>query len=1385
VEELVDGEMMQVSMAHSEALDRHGKDIDGGRWVTFALQNDEECVDENLPISVEVWRVECPPYQGRIVPIYPQCPLSEMVVLQFSGDGGGDPTNLYFQWQWSIDYDSISGEGTWNDYSENGGGLREVLIEGGSDVFALIDTYWRVRYRGYVGCGCTEDEDCNENDPNDPDPYGDWNYDWGLDTEISDWADVQLVEGWVKRVIRGINAFDQRVEEFHENDPATYVDMIRQAGKRYVEPVALNCDPDNIDGVGLIELYETVLARAIKFSLEAGIYNDAVGKALLLAAGKIADFNMLLGNEAYADALDPTIGVFAQQGEPSGAYDPRAAFAFEEQVISLLEEELALLRGQDRQRPLDYDADGVILATVDNRLPWNFTSGNGQIAYANNYQLIDVEEAVETYPQGHGDAWGYFLTAENEFFSLLNDSVFEWVVAHEDVLVSGQIVPVGFKYERKFAQAAAGKARAGAAVAALTFRERYTDSQWDRQRGFPDGDSDRAWGVEDWTARAGQGAYLDWALANALLPELNPGACSGMVCSDSRGACGTDDDCPNGEICIVVMCNDDSDCYNGATCDGHEFTVKQIDRGTVSELPDIAAAFAEIQSIADEADAGMNPLGVSANVVPFGLDPSELADGRTHFDQVLQRALAALSNAATAFDYANANTQRLRLLQDDVDNFEDLIEEQESGYTSQLIEVFGRPYPEDDAYPASYGGPDIWHFEYMDDSPLYALSELEDAAEGGTTTINVKFAAPDFSDLGDHTSEDFEGAIDEWTVEFNVSTNGLGLVKPSNWSRRPAVGEIQLARSDLLQLLGRYLQSLENYDSLLTQVQEQASLLSDLYGLSAHVLSVMTEGREEQRSLSEQIRIWRAGELLARKLGNIAMAAGNAWAEALPTSVGLSNDISAPLRSTIRLIATGVAEAFYSVGDGASWEQLKLQHDKELVSLDQQIEITGLQNDYQEDQQVVALTQLIRAVPPAIVDLYTTQEALQQSTSRYKSAIERGMRLWDQRSAYRARTADRITKHRYRDMAFRIYRNDALQKYRAQFDLAARYAYLAAKAYDYESNLLGDDPLSGGRILTRLVRERSLGVVQNGIPYSGPGLAGVLAQLASNYEVLRGELGINAEDKLTRTFHLRWEAFRVSNAVGSDGTWRELFDNVEGSGLPFVIADLNEWQPYRDYCQPLLPITGAEPAIVIPLQTTLSTGLNLFGQSSTGDEILPPDRYAVKIHSTSVRFAESYPSPPLNRQVHVYLIPAGVDIMRVPTDGATTRSWTVLDQVLPMPFPVTYEELRQPDWMPWDAVAGGSAAMAHRRRLSTLTACPVTNETCDPSYVLAGRSIWNDRWYLVIPGSQLMGDDPAAGIDVFINGEDADYPNGVRDVELQFELYGYKGTAGFEPPAAP
>ncbi len=1358
-------------------------------WVTLAFQNDQACVDVGLPVSLEVWRVECPPDQGFIRPIQPVCPLSEKLVLQFSGDAGGEPEKLYYQWQWSLDYDRNNPLlATWNDYNPpadylTGRGLREVLIEGAS-IFTLQDSYWRMRYRGYLGCPCTEDDvndTCNEHEPYDPDD------DWtlvdngtpsGENTQISDWTEPQLAEGWVKRVIRGLNPFDQRVEQFHTNDAATYVDMILQAGNRFVDPVPLNCTPDNIDSVGLIELYETVLRRARSFSIDQGFSMPGITTAILLATGKIADLHMLLGNEAYADAMDPTIGTFALAGDSSAGYDPHAVFCFEEQVESLLAEELALLRGRSDFRSPDYDADEVLVATVDNRLPWNFTSGNGQVAYANNYQLLDVEEAMTTYPQGHGDAWGYYLTALRKFYVLLVHPIFDWVVTTEEVLVHGQPVAVGFKYERKFAQAAAANARTGAAITSLTFRQLYDGEPLSQQLGYPDPQANEiqkgAWGVADWARRAGQGAYLDWVVANSLLPAINIGTCSNNI----------------------RACENDEDCDNDAICLDHSHDIQRIDRTTVPELREIAASYSEIQSILDRADAGLNPLGLASDVVPFGLDPTQLEEGATHFDQVYQRALVGLNNAAIAFDYANQNTQRLKSMHDDVDRFDDLVEEREMDFKGRLIEVFGRPHTEDigvgGSYPAGYVGPDLVHFAYVDPSDLIAVDNSKK-----TTTIKVEFDKPNFGALGD-VGQHLEQETDQWVVEFNVSTDGLGLVKPDGWGARPEPGEIQFTLAELLQTIARYQQALERYEMLLDQIQDQADLLRSLFDLNEDALGVMNQGLGKQIQLNKLIKNARFMQLLYRKLGSSAVLLGSALAETLPQNliVGIAagGDFTSIPRGAFKTAGAVANEILGGLADLQSLTELQGQQDKEIVSSAQQITITGLQNAYQEDQQVVALGQLIRGLPSARLELYTVAEAIKQATGRYHSAVGRGLRLLEQRTAFRHRTANQISKDRYRDMAFRIFRNDALQKYRAQFDLAARYVYLAAQAYDYETNLLGNDPMGGQRFKTDIVKVRHLGVIRGGVPYVGNGLAGKLAEMAANFGVLRSELGFNSKDELVRTFSLRWELFRIENAVASDLAWRCLLDpeliECQGQTLPpdppFIVPDLNSWAVYREYCEPLRQdedptVREPEPALVIPFSTELLSGSNLFGHTTRGDETLPSDHYAIKIQSVGIRFAQSYASPPLNKQVNVYLVPTGIDRLRVPTDG-TVRDWHVLDQTLPMPFPITQDDLRRPNWLAWDSLVGGSAEMANRRRIPTIAACPTTDEECDMSQKLAGRSVWNTRWFLIIPGSQLMADSPYPDdsgasrdwFDWFMNGA---YGTGVRDIQLIIKAYGYAGTS--------
>src|SRR6185369_1773140 len=119
--------------------------------------------------------------------------------------------------------------------------------------------------------------------------------------------------------------------------------LLTQAGHRWEGDIALNAD--TINNYGLIEIYETVLRRGRSLSIDSGINFGPANDALLLAAGYLNDLYMAIGNEASADAANPTIGI----GTKDNTYGEiaTALFSFKGQLPSLLEEELALLRGRD------------------------------------------------------------------------------------------------------------------------------------------------------------------------------------------------------------------------------------------------------------------------------------------------------------------------------------------------------------------------------------------------------------------------------------------------------------------------------------------------------------------------------------------------------------------------------------------------------------------------------------------------------------------------------------------------------------------------------------------------------------------------------------------------------------------------------------------------------------------------------------------------------------------------------------------------------------------------------------------------------------------------------------------------------------------------------
>ena len=87
----------------------------------------------------------------------------------------------------------------------------------------------------------------------------------------------------------------------------TSASILTQAGTRWEGDVALSLE--NINDYGLIEIYETVMNRGRMLSVDAGINYGPANDALLLVAGYLSDLYMMLGNEAWADASNPTIGI--------------------------------------------------------------------------------------------------------------------------------------------------------------------------------------------------------------------------------------------------------------------------------------------------------------------------------------------------------------------------------------------------------------------------------------------------------------------------------------------------------------------------------------------------------------------------------------------------------------------------------------------------------------------------------------------------------------------------------------------------------------------------------------------------------------------------------------------------------------------------------------------------------------------------------------------------------------------------------------------------------------------------------------------------------------------------------------------------------------------
>ena len=140
----------------------------------------------------------------------------------------------------------------------------------------------------------------------------------------------------------------------------------------------------------------------------------------------------------------------------------------------------------------------------------------------------------------------------------------------------------------------------------------------------------------------------------------------------------------------------------------------------------------------------------------------------------------------------------------------------------------------------------------------------------------------------------------------------------------------------------------------------------------------------------------------------------------------------------------------------------------------------------------------------------------------------------------------------------------------------------------------------------------------------------------------------------------------------------------------------------------------------------------------------------------------------------VYLVPVGTDRIRISNaQNPTIRDWNVVQQRIPVPFVINDANLNDPNYIPSIDSLSGTFGDLQRfgdfRAYDSTATDPFVSDTR-----LVGRSVWNTRWLLIIPGASLNA-DPDTGLKNFIGGWEPDDADGVQDIQIQFQTYSHEG----------
>ena len=382
--------------------------------------------------------------------------------------------------------------------------------------------------------------------------------------------------------------------------------------------------------------------------------------------------------------------------------------------------------------------------------------------------------------------------------------------------------------------------------------------------------------------------------------------------------------------------------------------VRKIDRTTVLEIGDIAAQARAVQTKLDNADTGVNPLGLSKDALLFDLDPALTKttagqEGQTHFEQVYDRAIASFSNALALFDYANEMKIAQRDAQNEQWDFESSVLAEDRARIGELIEIFGYPYAADigvnGTYPDGYDGPDLYNYDLLErtdltdseercsEEQIARTSALPRQRPSWSNTRRIaclgNFIEPIHAYAGDKLDDNdaCPGEDDPYSETLNIEyTVGVGLdagrgrYLPEAWpegTARKAWGEVQNKLWGVYDARVKYESAITKYSDQIDKIERQRSAIEDKQDVLSHEYTIKVEQKTFNEVTDALILAVKEIQMIAsRHKEEENVVCSMAIAEANPQVFGIDNDITSLLRSVEKMQAavTGVGLNWAEIG---------------------------------------------------------------------------------------------------------------------------------------------------------------------------------------------------------------------------------------------------------------------------------------------------------------------------------------------------------------------------------------------------------------------------------------------------------------------------------------